>query len=795
MKKYFLSALVAICSLAVATGVQAQETYVSDRQELEIVSDRFGEDGPLTAYYYASTERISLAVDIDHFDDSDVWAGIPYPQAVFLYTKDVDGVHTGADVERYTGHSFDAVDGVHTIDFARRTTAGGQMQWYDRITFTLNKSDYADITPENYKVTVNHIILDNEQGYTSHPVSYQYPRYDGAKSTRVSVDDTNTGSFISTVYRGSTFYEISENILQLVPEDERFVRLVSGWKLESISGENCDAQGVYTAGPGLTTTCNLTYSYEDPYPSLIAENEADRNIVQTIVVSGGDRSARDIYEATQYKVSGTELETEDIENTNAMRVVGRIVLGCGRTGCSYNYDTGTINVPDYPDYTIAVSGTNCDEEGYRTGEGVGLTECVFTYTHIGNGEGVDEPQITLDVDIIGGPLQQKNVIISRRCGDFASDADPEMVSLSADGTATIPACYSPTGSLIESEYFAVKLYNDETYYYQAGYRETHIGGENCAYGSYKVKNGYNGEPAQDAACNITLTYEGGDNYDPIPGDECIITSTTDASGGIYGYNYATQQGCMLNPIDDGEEVTEEEEVTAGECIDTDGNGWGWDGEKGCKVEAEAVSDREQCIADGGVYNTELGKCFEDLGEQEESEAGECIDTDGNGWGWDGEKGCKVVAEELSDREQCIADGGLYNTELQKCFTTESEQEQEEEESEVGECIDTDGNGWGWDGEKGCQVEVSEQAQEEDQEESDESISHDYCSVTYPDRTIEDNDHNGWGDVASGEEGCKMDLVTNDDEEESESEEESEAGECIDTDGNGWGWDGEKGCKV
>ncbi|PID52296.1 MAG: hypothetical protein CR972_02365 [Candidatus Moraniibacteriota bacterium] len=55
-------------------------------------------------------------------------------------------------------------------------------------------------------------------------------------------------------------------------------------------------------------------------------------------------------------------------------------------------------------------------------------------------------------------------------------------------------------------------------------------------------------------------------------------------------------------------VIEEQEEPV--CYDWDGDGWGWDGEKGCKVEAV-------------------------------TETAECYDWDGDGWGWDGEKGCKV----------------------------------------------------------------------------------------------------------------------------------------------------------
>ena len=60
----------------------------------------------------------------------------------------------------------------------------------------------------------------------------------------------------------------------------------------------------------------------------------------------------------------------------------------------------------------------------------------------------------------------------------------------------------------------------------------------------------------------------------------------------WGWNSQTQQSCA--PL-------------TTECIDSDGDGWGWDGTKSCRV-APTVT---------------------------------CVDTDGDGWGWDGNNSCRV----------------------------------------------------------------------------------------------------------------------------------------------------------
>jgi len=81
------------------------------------------------------------------------------------------------------------------------------------------------------------------------------------------------------------------------------------------------------------------------------------------------------------------------------------------------------------------------------------------------------------------------------------------------------------------------------------------------------------------------------------------------------------------------------------CIDTDGDGWGWNGVESCII--EEVGPGLGNPSSGGV-------------------ATDCIDTDGDGWGWNG-------------FESCIPS------------------------STPSQCIDTDGDGWGWDGSQSCLI--------------------------------------------------------------------------------------------
>ncbi len=95
-----------------------------------------------------------------------------------------------------------------------------------------------------------------------------------------------------------------------------------------------------------------------------------------------------------------------------------------------------------------------------------------------------------------------------------------------------------------------------------------------------------------------------------------------------------------------QEVTTTAEPAA--CIDSDGDGWGWDGTQSCRLD--------------------------------------CIDTDGDGWGWDGTQSCLITTA-------CIdSDGDGYGWNGHETCTVI--------------CEDTDGDGYGWDGSATCLIDYS-----------------------------------------------------------------------------------------
>lgn len=102
------------------------------------------------------------------------------------------------------------------------------------------------------------------------------------------------------------------------------------------------------------------------------------------------------------------------------------------------------------------------------------------------------------------------------------------------------------------------------------------------------------------------------------------------------------------------------------CIDSDGDGWGWDGYESCIVEAVNQSICAKDLADDWVQDSQF--CIDSASGASATAVAVCIDVDGDGWGWTGTDSCKIELDTLQH---------------------------------VVECIDTDGDGWGWTGTDSC----------------------------------------------------------------------------------------------
>ncbi len=98
------------------------------------------------------------------------------------------------------------------------------------------------------------------------------------------------------------------------------------------------------------------------------------------------------------------------------------------------------------------------------------------------------------------------------------------------------------------------------------------------------------------------------------------------------------------------------------CVDSDGDGWGWDGVGSCIVGNSAVATPQSGAGEpvtGGPGS------------------GSCVDPDGDGWGWDGVASCRVSQMPVVQPQSAGS------------------------EPQATECIDPDGDGWGWNGVSSC----------------------------------------------------------------------------------------------
>ena len=105
------------------------------------------------------------------------------------------------------------------------------------------------------------------------------------------------------------------------------------------------------------------------------------------------------------------------------------------------------------------------------------------------------------------------------------------------------------------------------------------------------------------------------------GDQLVVA----AQGSVIAYYHQLEEPVVEDP--DTDDLA---------CVDTDGDGWGWNGFASCRPPKEGDTV--------------------------------CIDTDGDGWGWTGTESCRIETPEPPD------DIDIY---------------------ENVPCIDSDGDGWGW----------------------------------------------------------------------------------------------------
>ncbi len=132
-----------------------------------------------------------------------------------------------------------------------------------------------------------------------------------------------------------------------------------------------------------------------------------------------------------------------------------------------------------------------------------------------------------------------------------------------------------------------------------------------------------------------------DNAGGISADSCDYSDA--ALNGGWGWNAITNQSCA--PLD-----TVSNTQPAAQCIDTDGDGWGWDGTTTCVIAtgnpvSNTGNDGNCDYSDAHLFNgwgwnaATSQSCAPSENVSNTQSTAQCIDTDGDGWGWDGSDSC------------------------------------------------------------------------------------------------------------------------------------------------------------
>lgn len=232
-----------------------------------------------------------------------------------------------------------------------------------------------------------------------------------------------------------------------------------------------------------------------------------------------------------------------------------------------------------------------------------------------------------------------------------------------------------------------------------------------------------------------------------------------------GFGWENGKTCVHIDQEDAETVLNQETVQNNypECkyrsSDVDGDGFGWEDGKTCNVtsntadEAPATEPEEEPVV---VSQNNYAPC------QYISS-----DKDKDGFGWENGKSCVVTEDSVEAPPAPVV-------EAEPVSVPEIEVTQQDTQPEEGECLDSDGDGWGWNGVDSCKVQSGKQEAEEIPEREvpvtqaanvDETVQaaiDEYKPVTaaavagsiYKGYCFDD-DNDGWGDNNIIGQSCKV----------------------------------------
>ncbi len=164
--------------------------------------------------------------------------------------------------------------------------------------------------------------------------------------------------------------------------------------------------------------------------------------------------------------------------------------------------------------------------------------------------------------------------------------------------------------------------------------------------------------------DASFDYSGGHEDSPAPEAPCVDSEPLND-----GWGWNGTESCEL-PIE------------AGRCVDTTpfGNGWGWNGVESCRLMETSTPEDDDYI-------------HRDPDSQGISG---CWDTDGDGYGIDYDGASCVVPTATPPGFSDLVSSPDVVEQLSEHLWTEIK------------CVDSDGDGWGWDGERSCEMYNTEE---------------------------------------------------------------------------------------
>ena len=146
------------------------------------------------------------------------------------------------------------------------------------------------------------------------------------------------------------------------------------------------------------------------------------------------------------------------------------------------------------------------------------------------------------------------------------------------------------------------------------------GQDGCDYSNAILYNGWGWNSTTRESCPPRDSNQNDDNSDDgnmADQGGCDYSSASQHGG--WGWNNTTRESCPpLGAIDDnstpvGDDDTRPDDNSSSLCVDTDGDGWGWDGTQSCRVGEDSNNNNNTTGADSCDYSDSAQY---------------------NGWGWD-----------------------------------------------------------------------------------------------------------------------------------------------------------------